>query len=124
MNETYAHLTGHRSWWILDFSVWGDTAAESVELLANEIAGSTRRVVFFQCAVGGAEQEVLFSELTDHRANALPATIERPLIVIIPKSQIGVALTGEPSSSAFKIARMQSTTENALVDLWVVEMGN
>jgi hypothetical protein len=123
MNETYAYLTGHRSWWVPGFSVWGDAAAESVELLANELDGSTRRVMFFQSAVGGVEQEVLFAELTDHRANALPATIDRPLIVVVPKSTTSVALIGEPSSSMFKIARAQPTAENALVDLWIVEMG-
>lgn len=123
MNETYAHLTGHRSWWVPDFAVWGDAAAESVELLANEIDGSARRVMFFQCAVGGVEQEVSFAELVDHRANVLPAAIDRPLIVIVPKSSIATALIGEPSSAAFKIARTQPATENGLVDLWIVEMG-
>ena len=123
MNETYVHLTGHRSWWVPDFVVWGDAPAESLEFLAGEIEGSARRVMFFRCAVGGTEQDVLYAELTDHRANALPATIDHPLVVIIPKSSTGVALIGEPSSSAFKIARTQTTTENALVDLWIVEMG-
>jgi hypothetical protein len=123
MNETYAHLTGHRSWWVPDFSVWGDVAAEAVEFLAGEVEGASRRVLFFSCAVGGAEQNVLFAELSDHRANPLPAAIDRPMVVIIPKSPTGAVLVGEPSSSAFKIARDESTAGNALVDLWVVEMG-
>ena len=123
MNDTYAHLTGHRSWLVPDFSVWGEAGAESVELLANEVETSARRVMFFQFAVGGVEQEVYFSDLVDHRSNPLPSVIDRPLIVIIPKSPTPVILIGELSSSAFKIAKMESSSENALADLWVVEMG-
>ena len=124
MNETYAHLTGHRSWWVPDFSVWGEAGAESVELLANEIGTSQRRVMFFRFAVGGAEQEVFFAGLVDHRLNPLPSIIDKPLIVIIPKGLTPVTLLGESSSSAFKIAKTESSAENALVDLWIVEMGS
>ena len=124
MNETYAYLTGHRSWWVPDYAVWGEAGAESVELLANEIDGAERQIMFFQFAVGGMEQEVLFADLVDHRANPLPSVLDKPLIVIIPKNPMPVTLLGEPSSSSFKIAKMESSAENALVDLWIVEMGS
>lgn len=124
MNETYAHLTGHRSWWVPDFSVWGDAGAETVELLASEVGSGERGIMFFQFAVGGIEQEVLFSNLTDHRTNALPATIDQPLVIVISKSSMSVMLVGEHSSASFKIAQMESSSENALVDLWIVEMGS
>jgi len=124
MSETYAQLTGHRSWWVSDVSVWGDASAQSVELLANEIDGSSRRVQFFRFALGGTEQEVFFTDLVDHRANPLPALLDKPLVLLVPKSATPVILSGEPSSSSFKIARTQSSGEPALVDLWIVEMGS
>jgi hypothetical protein len=124
MLETYAHLTSHRSWWVRDYAVWGEAGAESFELIANEIAASSRTILFFQSSIGGAEQEVLFSTLTDHRDNALPSTLNNPLIIVIPKSATPVTVIGEPTSSSFKIARMDATTPQALVDLWIVEMGS
>ncbi len=123
MLETYAHLTGHRSWWVPDFSVWGETGTATVDLLADEIDGSTRRIMYFNFPLGGAVQDVVYDELLDHRRNGLPASIDHPLIVVIPKSSTAVSIIGRPSSNSFKIARTQTTTENALVDLWIVEMG-
>jgi len=123
MHETYARLTSHRSWWVPDYTVWGEAGAESIELLANELAAAARNVMFFRSTIGGVEQEVLFAELTDHRDNPLPVSLVKPLIVIIPKSATPVTLLGEPSSSSFKIARMDATASPALVDLWIVEMG-
>ena len=124
MSETFAQLTGHRSWWVPGFSVWGEAGAESVELLADEIDGLSRRVQFFGFALGGEEQEVFFSNLVDHRANPLPAILDKPLVVLVPRSQTPVILLGEPSPTSFTIARTQSATDPALVDLWIVEMGS
>ena len=123
MDPTYAQLTGRRAWLVPAFSVWGELAAETIDAVATEVDDTSTRVVFLRFPVGGAPQDVGFASLTDHRGNALPAQIDHPVVVPIPKSGVGVAVIGAPSNAGFRVGKTQAVPEDAIIDLWIVEAG-
>lgn len=121
MNLTLAHLTGRRAWYVPAVSVWGDLSAETVEMMATETDDNATRVVFQQFTVGGEDQVIMFSSLTDHRGNTLPASIDRPVVIPIAKNAIGVAILGRPSSVSFRAGKVSIAAADGIVDLWIVE---
>jgi hypothetical protein len=123
MNTTYARLTGRRAWYVTDVSVWGDLNAETVRSLATEIDDTNARVVFYEFVIGGEAQAVPYASLTDHRGNQLPADIERPVVMVIPRNPVGVVVVGRPTNAACRLARTQPGAGDGLVDLWIVEAG-
>jgi hypothetical protein len=124
MNTTYAHLTGRRAWYVPDVSVWGDLAAQTISAIATEAGGADGRVVFYQFPIGGQPQKLQYTALTDHRGNQLPAAIARPVVVVIPKNSVAVALVSRPTDVACRLARSVPGAEDGLVDLWIVEAGH
>lgn len=123
MNITYAHLTGRRAWYVPDVSVWGDLAAQTVDTIGTETDDNATRVVFYQFNVGGQAQEIPYASLTDHRGNQLPDSIERPVVIIIPRNSVSVAVVGQPTDVTCRLAKAEPGAEDGLVDLWIVEAG-
>ncbi len=121
MNLTLAHLTGRRAWFVPAISVWGNLTAETVEVMATETDDNATRVVFQQFTLAGQAQEITFSSLTDHRGNALPASIDQPLVIPIAKNAVGVAILGRPSSVSFRAGKIAIAAADGIVDLWIIE---
>jgi hypothetical protein len=123
MNTTYARLTGRRAWYVPDISVWGDLSAQTVSAVATEADGPDVRVVFYRFPIRGQPQELPYASLTDHRGNQLPASIARPVVIVIPRNSVAVVLVGRPTDVACRLARSAPGAEDGLVDLWIVEAG-
>ena len=121
MNSTLTHLNSRRAWLVRDLNVWGSIHAESLVALATEIDDSQTRVVFHEFTLGGQAQELAYASLTDHRGNTLPADIDAPVIIPIAKNEIAVAVIGIPSPGSFRIAKVASAPDDAVVDLWIIE---
>ena len=68
-----------------------------------------------------AHQGIVFSSLTDHRGNALPSSIDVPVIIPIAKNAIPVAVIGLPNAASFQVAKTTSTPDDAIIDLWIIE---
>jgi hypothetical protein len=123
MDLTYAQLTGRRAWLVPAFSVWGESAGETVDAVATEVDDTAARVVFMRFPLGGAPQDVTFASLTDQRGNALPALIDHPVVIPIARTAVGVAVTGAPSNAGFRLGKTQAAPDDAIIDLWIVEAG-
>lgn len=123
MNITLTRLTGRRAWFVPDVAVTGDFSAASVNLLVHEFDNPGGRVSAYRFAIGGEVQELRYDSLADNRGNVLPATINQPVVIPIPRNAVPVAVVGRPSSSAVRLARTQSSAESGLVDLWIIETG-
>lgn len=124
MNTTLTHLNSRRAWLIRDINIWGSLSAENLSAIATEVDDSQTRVVVHEFTIGGVSQEIAFSNLTDHRGNLLPSSIETPVVIPIPKSVIPVAVIGMPGPTSFRIAKTSSIPDDAIVDLWIIEARN
>ncbi len=122
MNITLDYLTGNRKWLIRDYTVWGDAGSLDGDLMLTEYKSGENRVVFMHEYSGGNSQIVDFADLLDHRGNQLPTTINKPLVIIIPKNQIGAFILGAVGPTSFRIARKKEEPSNSLVDLLILEM--
>jgi len=94
------------------------------EYLALEKIGSTRSVYYGTASIGESQQEVMFSQLTDHRGNSLPSQLDSPRVFVRVKGSAPVYVIGCESTDRFKIARDSSASGPITVDLWVVELGD
>ncbi|MBD3298986.1 MAG: hypothetical protein GF341_10045 [candidate division Zixibacteria bacterium] len=119
----FALMTARRAWYVPDVTVTGDYSAMTVEMLVSEADDSEGRVVLYRYPVGGMVQEVIFHSLVDHRGNTLPATINQPVVIPIPRNDVPVAVVGQPSAASCRLARTSYVAHNGLVDLWIVEAG-
>ncbi len=117
-------ITAKRTWFVPDFAVWGEPSLGEHEYLSLEQVDSTWSVGYETTSIGQADQEVLFSQLTDHRGNQLPNNIESPRVFVRPRSASSVFVVGRESADRFKIAQGSSETGPTTVDLWVVEFGD
>lgn len=113
-----------RIWFVPGLSVWGTPNDGEIDYLAVEEADSTINMFYGQIAIGAALQTVSFSELTDHRGNQLPSTLDSPRVLPRSKSGSAVFIVGEESGSNFNIARDTSAPGPVLADLLVIEMGS
>jgi len=113
-----------RIWFVPGLSVWGIPNDAEIDYLAVEEADSIQSLFYGQIAVGASLQTVSFSELTDHRGNQLPSTIDSPRVLPRSKSDSAVFIVGEESISGFNIARDASVAGPVLADLMVIEMGS
>jgi len=122
MNVTLDYLKSNRKWLVRDFQVWGDDGAVEADILAteNDISGS--KVVYLREFSGGLAQVVHFDDLTDHRGNPLPSTLDNPEVILIPKNGIISFVQGIVGPSAFRIARERLEPAYGLVDLLILEM--
>ncbi|HUU45147.1 MAG TPA: hypothetical protein VM118_05380 [Acidobacteriota bacterium] len=123
MSDARARLTARRAWYVPSVSIWGDLTADTVDTIATEIDDNATRVVFYRFGLGGEVQEINFASLTDHRGNALPGTISRPVVMAVPKNTVGVAVVGQPTDVSFRAGKTAITPEDGIVDLWIVEAG-
>jgi len=123
MNSTLAYLRGRRVWVVENLVVWGSLAAYAGSFLVTEETGGDKRLLFWQVNLGGELQQVNFSDLTDINGNALPQSISRPKIVLLPKNDVDVIVVGRESNSSFIIAKTDTTSTSGLVDLMIFEVG-
>jgi len=123
MNVTLDYLRGRRTWVVPNFVVWGDWSLASFLLLYIEAGETSKRVMAAKNNLGGLDQTVNFSDLFDFRGNQLPAVIQNPKVIALPKSEVNCFVVGKETSTGFKIARFSGSEKTGLVDLMVVEMG-
>jgi hypothetical protein len=117
-------IIAKRSWFVPDFAVWGEPSLGEREYLILEQVDATWSVGYAVASIGQADQEVLFSQLTDHRGNSLPDSLESPRVFVRPRGATPVFVVGSESSDRFKIAQGSSDDGPTTVDLWVVEFGD
>jgi hypothetical protein len=123
MNSTYSHLTARRAWYVPGLSIWGDLQSQTIDAIGTETDDTSSRVVFYRFAVGGQVQEFPYALMTDHRGNHLPVSIDHPVVIVIPRNAAVVALVGQPSDVACRLAKTAAGAEDGLVDLWITEAG-
>ena len=117
-------VTARRIWFVPDLVVWGLPSLGEYEFLLLDEEDSTKSVYYGIAAIGENEQEVLFSQLSDHRGNTLPTSIKSPRVFPRARSSEAVFVVGKESSDRFKIARDQEAGGPVTVDLLVVELGD
>jgi hypothetical protein len=124
MNSTLADLTARRAWYVPGLSVWGDLQTQTIDAIGTETDDASSRVVFYRFSVGGQVQELAYTSMTDHRGNHLPPSISHPVVIIIPRNAVAVAVVGRPSDVACRLAKTITCAEDGLVDLWIIEAGS
>ena len=123
MNPTLSYLLGRKMWLVRGINVWGEIANFGVELLYTETDSGTKRLLFGSHALGGSVQQLEFKDLIDIRGNNLPESIINPKVVIVPKNEIGVVVSGNETERSFMLAKMTQVDRNGIVDLLIVELG-
>ena len=123
MNSTYAHLTARRAWYVPGLSIWGNLQTQTIDAIGTENSDAGSRVVYYRFALGGQVQELSYASMTDHRGNHLPSTIDHPVVVVIHRNSVTVAVVGQPGNVAYRLARTNPAAEDGLVDLWITEVG-
>lgn len=114
----------HRIWFVPGLAVWGVPSAADIEFVAVEQVNSGKTVHFGSIAVGDASQHVLFSELTDHRGNQLPASIPSPRVLVRPHDGASAFVIGTETTASFQVARDPAGPGSVTADLLVIEMGD
>lgn len=120
--DTLNYLRGRRMWLTPNYNVWGLPASAEVSFVTAETIDGTTRLFYDRAQIGGAEQVVDYSDLSDHRGNALPGQIKSPKVIPLPRSTDRVFIVGRESASGFKIARDGASSGPVIVDLLIVEM--
>ena len=123
MNLTLDYLRGRRVWVVNNFSVWGEYSAVVPILIWTETGASSNRLIFARENLGGFEQAVNFSDLSDFKGNQLPQTIANPKVIILQKNEVECLVIGQESQTGFKIAKLTDGDQNGVVDLVIVENG-
>lgn len=128
MNITLDYLRGRRVWIVNNLSVFGEYSSASPLLLWSEMGSSSHRIIFARETVGGFEQAVNFSQLSDFRGNLLPQVIANPKVVILQKNEVECVIVGQESSTGFKIAKLErpflgleGSPQSGVVDLIIIE---
>lgn len=123
MNSTLNYLRSHRSWLVENVPVSGVWPGALVPIVAAEGTGTDRRLVYTLAPLGGQTQSVSFAELTDFRGAKLPATLNKPKVIVLPKSNAAVIVVGPETATGFALAATAGIQATATVDLWIVELG-
>ena len=123
MNSTLTDLTSRRAWYIPGLSVWGDLQTQTIDAIGTETDDASSRVDFYRFTVGGQAQDFPYALMTDHRGNHLPLSIDHPVVIIIPRNAVAVAVVGRPSDVACRLAKTITCAEDGQVDLWIIEAG-
>jgi len=122
MNDTLNCLKAKRIWSVPGVVVYGTLGAVELLLLRSESTPTSKRVIFENAVLGGVEQVLFYQNLTDQRGNKLPQKLKSPKVVVLPKTGIAAVIVGEESEQLFRLAKTGGT-DNALVDLLIIEMG-
>lgn len=117
-------VTSRRAWFVPDFVVWGEPSLAEHEYLALETVDGTQSIHYGTASIGESDQEVLFSQLTDHRGNLLPGNLSAPRVFVRPKQADPAFVVGSESADRFKIAHGTAVEGPVTVDLWIVELGD
>jgi hypothetical protein len=123
MNITLDYLRGRRTWVVPNFVVWGDWSLYSFLFFYTEMGASSKRIIFSKSILGGLDQTVNFSSLYDFKGNQLPATINSPKVLALPKNEVRCLVVGTETNNGFRIAKVSESPQTGLVDLMIVEMG-
>jgi hypothetical protein len=123
MNTTLAYLRGRRAWLVENLSIWGSDSEAEFLMAAAETVGSDMRVGFWKVSLGGQLQEVPFSSLIDNRGNALPATIKKPAVMIIPRGAQTAFVKSVNGESGFIAARTNGGQGVVVADVMIFETG-
>ena len=117
-------ILAKRSWFVPEFTVWGLPGYVVTDFLVVELLGQTSTILFGSQDFGGAEQEVVFNQLVDHRGNNLPDSINSPMVLARSKGEAAPYIIGRETPAGFKIARPSDTTSPVQTDFFVVELGD
>ena len=110
-------------WVVRNFQIFGTADEARFLYLGVENVDTTDRIMFGTIGIGGAVQDICFSNLIDFRGNNLPETINSPKVMIRFRSPYAAYLIGEESDTGFRIARDISAPGPISVDLFIYEMG-
>ncbi len=119
-----ANVLSRRIWFVPGVEVWGLPGLGEVEYLVLEQIGSDKTILYGEAGVGDGSQSVAFNELTDHRGNNLPVSIDTPRVIVRSHDENAAFVVGTEKNSSFKIARDPNSENNVTVDLMVIEMGS
>ncbi len=122
-NSSLNYLRGRRIWFVPEYVVWGVPASAEIPLVTVETVNGTQRIFYSAAQVGGSDQSVLYTELTDHRGNSLPANIKEPKALPMSKSAENIFIVGREYETGFKIARDSASAGPVTVDLLIMELG-
>jgi len=117
-------VLARRIWFVPQFNVWGLPALDERDYLALDVIDSVASIYYGVAPVGQSEQQVLYSQLTDHRGNALPSSLQSPRVLVRDKGTAKAFVVGQESADRFKIARDPEVAGPIAVDLLVVELGD
>lgn len=117
-------VTSRRIWFVPNFSVWGTAGWGDVDYLVLERVGSVNSILYGTASIGQAAQEVSFADLSDHRGNQLPSSIDAARVLLRPRSADAVFVVGNESSTGFKVARDSASAGPVTVDLMIIELGS
>lgn len=122
MTQTLNYLKAKRIWAVPGVLVYGTLGAVELLLLRSEITTSSKRVIFETAVLGGVEQVLFYKDLVDFRGNRLPQKLKSPKVIVLQKSAVFTIVAGSEGEEVFRLAKT-SGTENAVVDLLIIEMG-
>jgi len=117
-------VLARRAWFVPDLVVWGTPSLGEQDFLVMEEVDGVKSIYYNAAPLGQSEQEVLYSELTDHRGNHLPAQLASPRVFIRPKSATPTFVVGQETNERFMVARDPEADGPVTVDVTVVEYGD
>ena len=117
-------VKSRRMWFVPDVAIWGLAVWEQLEFIALEEIQSETGILFGAANLGDDAQQLLYAELADHRGNALPASIDAPLVMIRSRGEHRAYVVGRESGSGVKVARAADAPTPVTSDLLVIEMGS
>ena len=117
-------VLARRIWFVPDLVVWGTPSLGEQDYLAVEVVDGVKSIYYGTAPLGQSDQEVLYSELTDHRGNHLPSELSSPRVFIRPKTTTSAFVVGQETSERFMVARDPEADGPVTVDLTVVEYGD
>lgn len=112
-----------RMWFVPEFEIWGLAEWGTADYLIVERVGAESTIGYGSHSLGGDAQAVAFEDLTDHRGNSLPTTIDAARVIVRPRSSQNVFVVGNESETGFKLARDSAAAGPVTADLLIVEMG-
>ena len=122
MNTTFDYLKSNRKWLVRDYVVWGDNGAYEADMILTEFNSGSGRVVYNHEFTGSGPQLVNFADLIDHRGNQLPASINNPEIILVPKNRVSSFIPGSIGNKSFRISKDSKEPSDSMVDLVILEM--
>ena len=123
MNTTLAYLRSRRAWLVENLTVWGSDSDSEMLLALVEMVSDEKRVGLWKVNPGRDQQAVNFSDLIDNRGNNLPAIINKPAVIIMPREGQGAFVKSIQADTGFTVAKNDSEGSMVIVDLMIFETG-